>query len=58
MMNDNPTLSVAQSMKMAWRHYEAVTIEDARMISLRVLQVGPKNPDALHLLAPSSFPNN
>ena len=37
-------------MAMAWRHYVAGTREDARMISVRVLQVEPGNPDALHLL--------
>jgi Tfp pilus assembly protein PilF len=37
-------------MVMAWRNYYAGTVHDARMISLRVLQLEPKNPDALHLL--------
>jgi Tfp pilus assembly protein PilF len=58
MMNDKPTLSVAQSMEMAWRHYQAGTLEDARMISLRVLQVAPKNPDALHLLGILAYQAN
>jgi Tfp pilus assembly protein PilF len=58
MMNDKPTLSVAQSMEMAWRHYQAGTHEDARMISLRVLQVAPKNPDALHLLGVMAYQAN
>ena len=49
-MTTKPTLSVAQSMVMAWRHYEAGTREDAAMISLRVLDLEPGNPDALHLL--------
>jgi Tfp pilus assembly protein PilF len=57
-MNDKPTLSVAQSMEMAWRHYLAGTHEDARMISLRVLQVAPKNPDALHLLGVMAYQAN
>jgi protein O-GlcNAc transferase len=49
-VTDKPTLSVAQSMAMAWRHYQAGTHEDAKMISIRVLEVDPQNPDALHLL--------
>ncbi len=44
MMNDKPTLSVAQSMEILWRHYQAGPHEDARMISLRELHVAPKNP--------------
>lgn len=50
MSSDKPTLTVFQSMQMAWRHYVAGTREDAGMISLRVLQIEPHNPDALHLL--------
>ena len=49
-MTATPTLSVTQSMAMAWRHYHAGTLHDARMISLRVLRLAPKNADALHLL--------
>ena len=45
-----PTLTVAQSMSLAWHHHENGRREDAVMISLRVLQIQPKNPDALHLL--------
>jgi protein O-GlcNAc transferase len=48
--DDKPTLSVAQSTAMAWRHYSLGSRTDAGMISLRVLDIEPKNPDALHLL--------
>jgi Tfp pilus assembly protein PilF len=58
MMNDKPTLSGAQSMELAWSHYQAGTHEDARMISPRVLQVAPKNPDALHLLGVMAYQAN
>jgi Tfp pilus assembly protein PilF len=58
MTNGKPTLTVAQSMEMAWRHYQAGTLEDARMISVRVLQVAPKNPDALHLLGVLAYLGN
>jgi Tfp pilus assembly protein PilF len=57
-MNEKPTLSVAQSMQIAWRHYHAGTREDAKMISLRVLQVEPKNADALHLIGILAYEAN
>lgn len=47
---NKPTLSIPQSMQMAWRHYQRGTREDAVMITLRVLEIEPNNPDALHLL--------
>ena len=50
MNGDRPTLSIGESMVMAWRHYHAGNHEDARMISLRVLQLDDHNPEALHLL--------
>ncbi len=58
MMNGKPTLTVAQSMEMARRHFRAGTLEDAVMISLRVLEVEPKNPDALHLLGIIAYIND
>jgi Flp pilus assembly protein TadD len=42
-------------MALAWRHYHAGTRHDATMISLRVLQIEPKNPDALHLLGVMAY---
>jgi protein O-GlcNAc transferase len=45
-------------MTMAWRHYHAGTREDAMMISLRVLKVEPRNPDALHLLGVLAYQAN
>ena len=45
-------------MEMAWRHYHAGTREDAVMISLRVLEAQPKNPDALHLLGVLAYQAN
>lgn len=53
-----PTLSVQQSMNLAWRHYWAGSREDAGMISLRVLQIQPRNPDALHLLGVLAYEVN
>jgi len=53
-----PTLTINQSMELAWAHYKAGAREDARMISLRVLQVAPKNPDALHLLGVLAYETN
>jgi len=53
-----PTLTVNQSMELAWAHYKAGAREDARMISLRVLQVARKNPDALHLLGVLAYEAN
>ena len=45
-------------MEMAWRHHRAGTREDARMISLRVLKVEPRNADALHLLGILAYEAN
>jgi Flp pilus assembly protein TadD len=56
--SEKPTLSVSQSMAMAWRHYRMGTREDAVMISLRVLDIEPKNPDALHLLGVMAYEGN
>ena len=53
-----PTLSINQSMELAWAHYKAGAREDARLISLRVLQVARKNPDALHLLGVLAYETN
>jgi Tfp pilus assembly protein PilF len=53
-----PTLTVNQSMELAWAHYRAGAREDARMISVRVLQVARKNPDALHLLGVLAYETN
>jgi len=53
-----PTLTINQSMELAWAHYKAGAREDARMISLRVLQVARKNPDALHLLGVLAYETN
>ena len=50
MSTELPTLSIAESMAMAWRHHAAGTLHDAGMISARVLKLQPGNPDALHLL--------
>jgi tetratricopeptide (TPR) repeat protein len=48
--SNKPTLSIQQSMALAWQHYAQGSFQDAGMISVRVLEVEPKNPDALHLL--------
>lgn len=53
-----PTLSIQQSMQMAWRHYHAGTREDAMMISRRVLEIDSNNPDALHLLGVLAYEAN
>jgi len=53
-----PTLTIQQSMELAWAHYKAGAREDARMISVRVLQVARKNPDALHLLGVLAYETN
>jgi Tfp pilus assembly protein PilF len=45
-------------MQLAWRHYRAGTREDARLISIRVLQVEPSNSDALHLLGVLAYEAN
>jgi protein O-GlcNAc transferase len=37
-------------MELAWQHYAQGSFQDAGMISARVLEVEPENPDALHLL--------
>jgi hypothetical protein len=58
MTPEKPTLSVEQSMLMAWRHFHAGTREDAALIGLRVLQIEPKNPDALHLLGILAYQAN
>lgn len=51
-------MTVNESMQMAWRHYQAGSRENARMISLRVLQVARDNPDALHLLGVLAYEVN
>ncbi len=53
--NELPTLSIAESMAMAWRHHAAGTLHDAGMISARVLKLQPGNPDALHLLGVMAY---
>jgi protein O-GlcNAc transferase len=55
---DRPTLSVGESMAMAWRHHAAGTFRDAALISTRVLQLEPNNPDALHLLGVLAYQAN
>jgi len=49
-LTERPTLSVPQSMGLAWGRYRAGAREDAEALCVRVLRVAPKNPDALHLL--------
>jgi Flp pilus assembly protein TadD len=56
--NNFPTLSVAQSMQVAWQHYHAGTREDAMMICVRVLNGQPQNVDALHLLGILAYQGN
>lgn len=58
MYHVKPTLTVRQSIEMAWRHYQAGTREDARMISLRVLDIEPTNSEALHLLGVLAYEAN
>lgn len=41
-MSARTTLTISQSMELAWAHYKAGGREDARMISLRVLQMAPQ----------------
>jgi tetratricopeptide (TPR) repeat protein len=45
-----PTLSVAESMVVAWRHYHAGTRQDAAIISARALQIESTNADAHRVL--------
>ncbi|MGA2778096.1 MAG: tetratricopeptide repeat protein [Steroidobacteraceae bacterium] len=49
-VTERPTLSIPQSMELAWRHHRAGSSDNAQAIAMRVLRVAPKNPDALHLL--------
>jgi Flp pilus assembly protein TadD len=55
---ERPTLSIGESMAMAWRHHAAGTFRDAALISTRVLQLEPHNPDALHLLGVLAYQAN
>jgi len=57
-IDEKPTLTVNESMKLAWQHYQQGSRENARLISLRVLQVARKNPDALHLLGVLAYETN
>lgn len=45
-------------MAIAWRHFHAGRREDAVMISLKVLHIQPRNPDALHLLGLLAYEAN
>jgi tetratricopeptide (TPR) repeat protein len=58
-MNSNlPTLSIGESMVLAWRHYHAGNRQDAALISARVLKIEPVNADALHLLGVLAYEAN
>jgi Tfp pilus assembly protein PilF len=57
-IDEKPTLTVNESMQLAWQHYQQGSRENARLISLRVLQVARKNPDALHLLGVLAYETN
>ena len=58
MKSNKPVLSIPLSMEVAWRNYRAGSREDAAITSLRVLQVQPQNPDALHLLGVLAYEAN
>jgi tetratricopeptide (TPR) repeat protein len=55
---EKPPLTVAQTMVMAWQHFRSGARDNARIISLRVLRIQPKNPDALHLLGILAYQAN
>lgn len=58
MTNGLPTLTIRQSMALAWQHHQAGSRDQAGMICLRVLQVEPQNADALHLLGVLAYQAN
>ena len=55
---NKPTLSVQQAMELAWQHYAQESLHDAGMISARVLEAAPTNPDAMHLLGVLAYRAN
>jgi tetratricopeptide (TPR) repeat protein len=53
-----PTLSVSEATKLAWRHYTLGNREEAGAIGRKVLAIEPTNAEALHLLGVLAYTGN